>query len=276
MTAATAQVAVVGSDGPAVGERVLTMALEVGRALARRGALVVCGGLGGVMEAACRGAREEGGLTVGLLPGLDRGEANAHVQIALPTGLGEARNALVVRAADAVIAVGGEFGTLSEIALALKAGTPVVGVGTWELSKGGRAVDAIDRADGAEDAVERALALVRRQTGDPTTPPRPTRPWNQPSSVSAMAEAERRRVVVHGRVQGVFFRDSTQEEAERRGVAGWITNRSDGAVEAVFEGDAEVVRAMVAFCREGPQRADVDQVDESVEDPEGLSGFDVR
>jgi len=88
LTAATAQVAVVGSDGPAVGERVLTMALEVGRALARRGALVVCGGLGGVMEAACRGAREEGGLTVGLLPGLDRGEANAHVQIALPTGLG--------------------------------------------------------------------------------------------------------------------------------------------------------------------------------------------
>ena len=91
-----------------------------------------------------------------------------------------------------------------------------------------------------------------------------------------MAAAERRRVVVHGRVQGVFFRDSTQEEAERRGVAGWVTNRSDGSVEAVFEGDAEAVRAMVAFCREGPRGADVNDVEESAEDPEGLSGFDVR
>ena len=114
------------------------------------------------MEAACRGAREAGGSTVGLLPGLDRREANAHVQVALPTGLGEARNALVVRAADAVIAVGGEFGTLSEIALALKAGTPVVGVDTWELSKDGAAVVAIDRVDSAEEAVERALARVGR------------------------------------------------------------------------------------------------------------------
>ena len=163
-------VAVVGSDDPSAGERALTVALEVGRALARRGAVVVCGGLGGVMEAACRGAREEGGSTVGLLPGLDRREANAYVQVALPTGLGEARNALVVRAADAVIAVGGELGTLSEIALALKAGTPVVGVDTWELSKSGRAVDAIDRADGAGDAVERALARARRQTADPSSP----------------------------------------------------------------------------------------------------------
>ena len=91
-----------------------------------------------------------------------------------------------------------------------------------------------------------------------------------------MAETERRRVVVHGRVQGVFFRDSTREEAERRGVAGWVSNRSDGAVEAVFEGGPEAVGAMVAFCREGPRSADVDQVEESGEEPEGLSGFDVR
>ena len=91
-----------------------------------------------------------------------------------------------------------------------------------------------------------------------------------------MAEAERRRVTVHGNVQGVFFRDSTREEADRRGVAGWVTNRSDGAVEAVFEGDPEAVAAMVAFCREGPSRADVSRVDEESEEPEGLDGFEVR
>ncbi len=139
-------------------ESSLAVALAVGRELGRRGAVLVCGGLGGVMEAACRGAREEGAVTVGVLPGLDRGAANPYVQIALATGLGEARNALVVRAADAVIAVGGEFGTLSEIALALKTGTPVVGVETWELSKGGSPVEAIERAADGEEAVERALA----------------------------------------------------------------------------------------------------------------------
>jgi uncharacterized protein (TIGR00725 family) len=105
----------------------------IGRGLARGGAAVVCGGLGGVMAAACRGARAEGGLTIGLLPGEDRAAANPWVQVAIPTGLGELRNGLVVRAADAVIAVGGSFGTLSEIALALKRGLPVIGVGTWEL-----------------------------------------------------------------------------------------------------------------------------------------------
>ncbi len=141
-------------------EASLAAALAVGRELGRRDAVLVCGGLGGVMEAACRGAREEGGLTVGVLPGLDRRAANPHVQVALATGLGEARNALVVRAADAVIAVGGEFGTLSEIALALKAGTPVVGIETWELAKAGREVAAIERAAGGEEAVERALALA--------------------------------------------------------------------------------------------------------------------
>ena len=85
------------------------------------------------MEAACRGAKEAGGTTVGILPGADRAEANAYVDVAVATGLGEARNALVVRAADALIAVGGAYGTLSEIALALKAGKPVVGIGSWEI-----------------------------------------------------------------------------------------------------------------------------------------------
>jgi uncharacterized protein (TIGR00725 family) len=105
----------------------------VGRELASAGAVVVCGGLGGVMEAACRGAREAGGQTVGILPGTDRAAANAFVDIAIPTGLGEARNALVVRAADALIAVGGGYGTLSEIALALKAGKRVVGLDSWDI-----------------------------------------------------------------------------------------------------------------------------------------------
>jgi acylphosphatase len=82
--------------------------------------------------------------------------------------------------------------------------------------------------------------------------------------------------VVSGDVQGVFFRDSTREEAERRGVTGWVTNRSDGAVEAVFEGDSAAVERMVAFCREGPSRADVEHVDASEEEPEGLTGFEVR
>jgi acylphosphatase len=88
--------------------------------------------------------------------------------------------------------------------------------------------------------------------------------------------SERRRVVVQGRVQGVFFRDSTAREAEAAGVAGWVCNRDDGAVEAVFEGDAEAVERMVEFCRSGPNRADVEHLDVSQEEPEGLSGFSVR
>ena len=113
------------------------------------------------MEAACRGAASGGGTTIGLLPGSDRSEANDHVQVAIPTGMGEMRNMLVVRAADAVIAISGEFGTLSEVAFALRIGKPVVGLGTWELSKGGRVSDAIEAVDSPEQAVDRALALAR-------------------------------------------------------------------------------------------------------------------
>ena len=88
--------------------------------------------------------------------------------------------------------------------------------------------------------------------------------------------AIRRRVVVHGRVQGVFFRDSTEREAASRGVAGWVRNRDDGAVEAVFEGDSDAVEALVEFCKSGPSRADVDRVEVEDEEPEGLEGFEVR
>jgi uncharacterized protein (TIGR00725 family) len=123
----------------------------VGRLVAERGAVVVCGGLGGAMESACRGAKQAGGLTVGLLPGSDRSDANPFVDVALPTGLGEARNALVVAAGDAVIAVGRGYGTLSEIALALRAGKRVIGLGTWD-------VEGVLPAEGPEAAVSAALS----------------------------------------------------------------------------------------------------------------------
>jgi uncharacterized protein (TIGR00725 family) len=156
-----AYVAVVGAGRASAEEE--RAAESVGRGLAEAGAVVVCGGLGGVMEAACRGAKAGGGTTVGILPGTGRADANRHVDVAIATGLGEMRNGLVVRAADALVAVGGEFGTLSEIALALKAGKPVVGLGGWELSRGGRPVDAIVRASSPEDAVARALAACEKQ-----------------------------------------------------------------------------------------------------------------
>ena len=91
-----------------------------------------------------------------------------------------------------------------------------------------------------------------------------------------MSDAVRRRVVVHGHVQGVFFRDSCRREATSRGVAGWVTNRPDGAVEAVFEGDAQAVEALVDWCRRGPRGADVESVEDASEEPEGLAGFDIR
>jgi uncharacterized protein (TIGR00725 family) len=141
-------VAVVGPG--AAGEEQVAAAEEAGRLIAARGALLVCGGLGGVMEAACRGARSAGGTTLGLLPGDDRGDANPFVDIAVPTGLGEGRNALVVRTADAVVAIGGGYGTLSEIALALRAGKPVIGLGTWDI-------EGVRAADGVEAAVRAAF-----------------------------------------------------------------------------------------------------------------------
>jgi len=144
-------VAVVG-PAQATGEEA-AVAEDIGARLASRGAVVVTGGLGGVMEAASRGAARAGGSAVGLLPGLDRAAANPWLTVALPTGLGELRNGLVVRAADAVIAVGGAYGTLSEIALALKAGRPVVGVGSWPI-------EGVVAAAGGEEAVTKALAAL--------------------------------------------------------------------------------------------------------------------
>lgn len=138
------------------------MAEEVGRLAAGRGALVVCGGLGGVMEAACRGATTAGGTAIGILPGTRKGDANPYVTVPLPTGMGEARNVLVVRAADAIIAVGGKFGTLSEIALALKMGRPLVGLHTWELTHEGKPLRPFPVCETPAEAVELAFQLMEQ------------------------------------------------------------------------------------------------------------------
>lgn len=130
---------------------------DVGRLVAEAGGIVLCGGLRGVMDSAARGARAAGGISVGILPGETRGGAGTSLTVAIPTGVGEMRNALLVRAADVVIAISGEFGTLSEIAFALKMGKPVVGLHTWDLSKPGDGVDPIVRVATAAEAVARAL-----------------------------------------------------------------------------------------------------------------------
>ena len=131
------------------------LAEEVGARLAELGAVVVTGGLGGVMEAACRGARSRRGRTLGILPGDDRDAANGWVEIAVATGLGELRNGILVRACDALIAIGGGHGTLSEVGFALKLGRPVVGLGTW-------AVHGVDEVTTPEEAVERIARVLTR------------------------------------------------------------------------------------------------------------------
>ena len=150
-------VAVIGPS--AAGPAVCDAAFEVGALVARAGAILVCGGGGGAMEAACRGAKSAGGLTLGILPGRSRSEANPFVDIPVVTGMGEARNALVVRTADVVIAVGGGFGTLSEIGLALKMERPVVGLSTWQPAlPAGEGEAPIVRARSPHEAVALALA----------------------------------------------------------------------------------------------------------------------
>lgn len=145
--------------GPAqASEEELALAEEVGRLLAERGAVLICGGRGGVMEAACRGAADAGGLTVGILPGSDPEAANPFVRLSLATGLGEARNAILMTAASAVIAVGGGYGTLSEIGFALKQGRAVVGLKTWTARAADGSAAEIRTAADPGTAVEWALA----------------------------------------------------------------------------------------------------------------------
>lgn len=153
-------IAVIGNSSCSPEEAKL--AESVGELLAQSGATIICGGLGGVMEAACRGAKSQGGLTVGILPGQDSSTANPCVDIPVVTGIGEARNLAVVKSAQAVIAIGGSYGTLSEIAYALKGNIPVIGLNTWSLSRNGREDDSIIRAQSPTKAVDKAIALAKR------------------------------------------------------------------------------------------------------------------
>ena len=154
-------IAVIGGSDPA--PPALEQAEAVGLALAERGHTVICGGLGGVMEAACRGAREAGGHTIGVLPGADPAAANTYVEFPIATNMGVARNAVIVLTAAAAIAIDGSYGTLSEIAIALNLGRPVVGLGTWRISADDGVEDKrILRADDAVQAVELAIAAAGR------------------------------------------------------------------------------------------------------------------
>ena len=136
------------------------LAEQVGAELARRGCTLICGGLTGVMAAACKGARSAGGTTVGILPGDRREDANPYVDIPIVTTIGEARNVIVVCSGQAVIAIAGEYGTLTEIAHALRNGIPVVGLNTWSLSKNREIDDSVIVADNAIDAVDKALSAM--------------------------------------------------------------------------------------------------------------------
>jgi uncharacterized protein (TIGR00725 family) len=156
-------VGVAGASQPE--PELLELAEVLGRHLAEAGAVVVCGGGGGVMTAVCKGAAAAGGTTVGLLPGDRRREGNPYLGVALPTGLGEGRNVLLVRASDALVAVGGGFGTLSEIALALRTGVPVVGLRTWSVGLAGRPVDAFPVADDPEEAARLVLEAAAARIG---------------------------------------------------------------------------------------------------------------
>lgn len=119
--------------GGAVGPEILKMAEETGRLIAKHGCLLICGGMSGVMEAAAKGAKEAGGTTIGILPHTDRHEANPYIDIPIATGLGEGRNLVIIRTADILIAIDGEYGTLSEIAFALKMKKRVIGLRTWDI-----------------------------------------------------------------------------------------------------------------------------------------------
>jgi len=138
------------------------LAYKVGREIAKRKAILICGGLSGVMDASAKGAKEAGGITVGILPGDTRIGVSKYLDISLPTGMSEARNVLVVKAADVVIAIGGEYGTLSEISHALKMNIPVVGLKTWDIGKDEFGVSRIIKADDPISAVEKAYKLVKK------------------------------------------------------------------------------------------------------------------
>ena len=153
-------VAVIGPG--ACDEATAATAREVGRLLAQNGVTLICGGRDGVMAAACQGAKEAGGMTIGILPGTSAADANQFVDIPIVTGMDEARNVILVRSVGAVIAVGGEYGTLSEIAFALKLGVPVIGLRTWKLARGKVADHGIIEVETAAEAVSTALERLEK------------------------------------------------------------------------------------------------------------------
>jgi uncharacterized protein (TIGR00725 family) len=147
-------ISVIGDS--ACDKKIYTVAEEVGKLIALEGALLITGGLGGVMEAACKGAQQAGGTTIGILPGFSKEEANQYVDIPITTGLSHARNIIIVRSADALIAVSGGYGTLSEIAIGLKLGKPVIGLKTWQ------AIDGMIPADTPKEAVQKVLKFTKK------------------------------------------------------------------------------------------------------------------
>ena len=159
-------VVIIGSAKPT--KELEILAEQVGRLLAQKNTAIICGGLTGVMEASCRGAKTAGGLTIGILPGISSAEANPYIDIAIPTGISEARNLIIIRSSHALIAIGGGYGTLSEIAFALKLNVPVIGLKTWNLDRislpphqkfwcGGKEPINIIPAKNAGDAVKKAI-----------------------------------------------------------------------------------------------------------------------
>ena len=150
--------------GSVASPNILQMAEEVGAEIARNGAAVVCGGMTGVMEAVCKGARREGGLTIGIIPSDNKSDANLYIQIPIVTGMGMGRNVMLVKTADALIAVGGEFGTLSEIAHALNIGKKVVGLRTWKLEKAHtKPIPNLIEVETPKKAVALAMELISAQ-----------------------------------------------------------------------------------------------------------------
>jgi uncharacterized protein (TIGR00725 family) len=153
-------IGVIGSGDPE--KRSDRLAEEVGRLLASHGAVLVCGGLSGIMEAVSRGSKSAGGVTIGILPGSDKKDANPHIEYPIPTGMGVARNVLIVRASDAIIALPGGVGTMSEIALALNIGKPVIDLGSWNI-------EGTYQARSADEAVAAALEKAARSTREAAT-----------------------------------------------------------------------------------------------------------
>ena len=151
-------ISVIGDGNPT--EKISLLAEEVGTLLAKKGILIVCGGLGGVMESVCRGAKKHGGTTIGIIPGIKASEANQWVDIPICTGISQARNVIIATTGDAIIAVGGKYGTLSEISHALSINKPVIGLNTWNLSQNKNIKPSIIQAQNPADAVNLAERAI--------------------------------------------------------------------------------------------------------------------